>query len=104
MWSYPRAEMPQTTGWGTQLVASRRPPRPTSRIATSTFSARNTRKAARATTQNYVQQASCDFQRRFTAKQVRMHVYWPSTRYTSAGWNAKSMQRKQIKTATTQAV
>lgn len=37
MWSYPRVEMPHTAGLGAAFVASRRPPRPTSRIATSTW-------------------------------------------------------------------
>lgn len=35
-----------TTGLGTQLVASSRPPSPTSRMATSTFSCRNMRSPA----------------------------------------------------------
>ncbi len=39
MWSYPSDVMPHTAGAGTTLVASHRPPRPTSRTATSTRSA-----------------------------------------------------------------
>ena len=46
VWSMPRCEMPVTGGAGMQLVASSLPPRPTSRIATSTRSSRNICSAA----------------------------------------------------------
>jgi len=44
-WSKPKEVTPHTIGLGMQLVASNRPPTPTSRIATSTFSSRNTFRA-----------------------------------------------------------
>mmetsp|Transcript_228 Transcript_228/g.576 ORF Transcript_228/g.576 Transcript_228/m.576 type:complete len:262 (+) Transcript_228:1166-1951(+) len=46
MWSKPRAVMPQAAGWSTMLVASMRPPMPTSSTATSTFCCTKTRSAS----------------------------------------------------------
>ena len=45
IWSKPSEVTPHTIGLGMQLVASSLPPTPTSRMATSTFSSRNTFKA-----------------------------------------------------------